>query len=81
MIFEVGKNPPKMTKVRHMGRPTGKSVQLSGRRHEAVPAEGQESDRNWQESAPEVLHAPAPARGAADLKASPHAADLPHNKK
>ena len=36
---------------------------------------GKESDRNWQESAPEVLHAPAPARGAADLKAPPHAAD------
>ena len=62
MIFEVGKNPPKMTKVRHMGRPTGKSVQLSGRRHEAVPAEGQESDRNWQESGTSPTR-PAPRKG------------------
>ena len=34
-----------------------------------------ESDRNWQESAESVPNALLPARGAADLKASPHAAD------
>ena len=34
-----------------------------------------ESDRNWQESAESVSNALLPARGAADLKAEPHAAD------
>ena len=77
MIFEVGKNPPKMTKVRTRGGQRENTVLLKG----GVGGTGRnprnckESDRNWQESGPRVQHAPAPARGAADLKASPHAAD------
>ena len=71
MIFEVIENPPKMTKVETRGGQRQNTAQLLGgvggtRRN---PRNCKESDRNWQESAPEVLHAPAPARGAADLKA------------
>ena len=81
MIFEVGKNPPKMTKVRTRGGQRENTVLLKG----GVGGTGRnprnckESDRNWQESAPEVLHAPAPARGAADLKAKASCRRPPKN--
>ena len=65
-----------------MGRPTAATAlvlwRVGGR------GDGQqrllESDRNWQESAVSIPNALLPARGAADLKAPPHAAD-PNIKK
>ena len=60
-----------------IGRPKGRLDDFGGR----VGGRGGgqqrllESDRNWQESAVSVSNALLPARGAADFKAPPHAAD------
>ena len=77
MSFRSAKSPLKIDKDCDMGRPKGRLDDFWGR----VGGRGGgqqrllESDRNWQESAESVSNALLPARGAADLKASPHAAD------
>ena len=77
MSFRTAKSRLKIDKVGGLGRPKGRLEDLGGR----VGGRGGgqqrllESDRNWQESAESVPNALLPARGAADLKASPHAAD------
>ena len=65
-----------------MGRPTGATVLILWRVGGTRRCQQRllESDRNWQESAESVPNALLPARGAADLKASPHAADPRKNK-
>ena len=77
MSFRTAKSRPKIDKLGGLGRPMGATALVS----ERVGGRGGgqqrllESDRNWQESAVSVPNALLPARGAADLKASPHAAD------
>ena len=82
MSFRTAKSRLKIDKVGGLWRPTGAIPVISGR----VGGRGGgqqrplESDRNWQESAESIPNALLPARGAADLKASPHAADPPKKK-
>ena len=77
MSFRTAKSRLKIDKDCDMGRPMGAMAVIWGR----VGGRGGgqqrllESDRNWQESAESVSNALLPARGAADLKAPPHAAD------
>ena len=77
MSFQTAEKLLKIDKVGGLGRPIGATAVFS----ERVGGRGGgqqrllESDRNWQESAESVPNALLPARGAADLKAPPHAAD------
>ena len=77
MSFRSAKSLLKIDKVGGLGLLKAKFLRFWGR----VGGRGGgqqrllESDRNWQESAESVPNALLPARGAADLKAPPHAAD------
>ena len=74
MSFRTAKSRLKINKVGGLGRPRGECAQRVGGR-----GGGQqrllESDRNWQESAVSIPNALLPARGAADYRLKPHAAD------
>ena len=82
MSFRTAKSRLKIDKVGGLGRPRAKSPATFGR----VGGQGGghrrllESDRNWQESAESISNALFPARGAADYRLKPHAAD-PQNIK
>ena len=77
MSFLTAKSWPKIDKVGGLGRLKAKVRATFGRVGGTRRRQQRllESDRNWQESAESVPNALLPARGAADLKAPPHAAD------
>ena len=80
MSFRTAKSLLKIDKVGGLGRPKAKVRATFGRVGGTRRWQQRllESDRNWQESAVSVPNALLPARGAADFKAPPHAADPIH---